>query len=54
MLFWGRSADYVGHVDWPSDEERINVAEHIRNDASKFFDGLLTATSGFFFLEATD
>lgn len=52
VLFWGRSSVYGDCPDWPKDQLLTPVALSIRIDAPKFFDELLVATKGFFFIEA--
>ena len=51
VLFWGQSSVYGGLDEWPT-RAVIPVAESIREDANAFFKALLTATRGFYFLEA--
>ena len=52
VLFWGSSNVYSSLSHWPETSAITMVGLCIRTNAAKFFTELLTATSGFYFLEA--
>ena len=54
VLFWGKSSVYGALKGWPKPQLLVPVSLSIRLNAEKFFDKLLVANSGFYFLEADD
>ena len=52
VIFWGKSSVYAGYSAWPKDQFITPVAVSLSINAEKFFDDLLEAKSGFYFLEA--
>ena len=52
VLFWGKNSVYSACPGWPKVRDMILIADSIRKDAKAFFDDLLSATIGFYFLEA--
>ena len=54
VLFWGGSKIYSEAPAWPKDQSITPVAIQIQMNANKFFEELLNADRGFFFIEADD
>jgi len=52
LIFWGSGKVYASCTAWPSEEEVVHVPAAIKTDARGFFQHLLTATKGFFFLDS--
>ena len=52
VIFWGGLSEYASCTGWPKGKELIAVAGRIKQDTAAFFDELLTAEQGFYFLEA--